>query len=141
MTQVSVRSVYQLILRVHPAAFRGEFGEEMLWIFDEECRRGRALRMLFDGVLSLVRQRCVFQRAPKPVTAGIGLIISDDGIGAARLMQAGLLVSVLIAGFLLVLSPKSASSLSLRWPESVLHCTLTLQAPPPVLPLRVHRLR
>jgi len=141
MTRITLRSVYQLILRIHPASFRDEFAEEMLWIFDEECRQGRARRVFLDGVWSLVRQRCVFQRAPKPVTAGIGLIISDDGIGAARLTQAGLLVSVLIAEFLLVLSPKSASSLSLRWPESVLHCTLTLQSPPPVLPLRVHRLR
>lgn len=134
MTRISLRSAYLLLLRIHPASFRDEFGEEMLWIFDEECRQGRAARIFLDGVLSLIRQRCAFQRAPKPVAAGVGLIISDSGIGAARFMQAGLLMFTLIFGFLLVLNPKSPSSLSIRWTASVFHCTLTLQ-PPQTIPL------
>lgn len=140
MTQISLRSAYQLILRVHPAAFRCEFAEEMLWIFDEECRQGRAGRMVLDGLLSLIRQRCAFERAPERVTAGVGLILSDDGISAARLMQAGLLLSMLAAAFLLVVSPKSPFSHSLRWPDSDFHCTLTLQ-PSQAIPLAPRSLR
>ena len=140
MTRISLRSAYRLLLRVHPPHFRGEFGEEMLWIFDEECRRGRAGRMILDGMLSLIRQRCAFQRAPERVTAGVGLILSDDGISAARLMQAGLLLSVLIATFLLVVSPKSPFSHSLRWPNSDFDCTLTLQ-PSQAIPLAPRSLR
>jgi hypothetical protein len=51
-----LRILYQTIIQMHPASFRGEFGEEMLWIFDEESREGNAARVLLDGMRSIVLQ-------------------------------------------------------------------------------------
>jgi CubicO group peptidase (beta-lactamase class C family) len=60
MSEKMVRSLYRGLLRLHPAAFRERFAEEMLWIFDEIAarpgvRRGMA-RLYADGFLSLLRQ-------------------------------------------------------------------------------------
>jgi hypothetical protein len=54
-----IRWLYCLTLRLHPARFRREFGEEMLWIFDQAETRARRLRFLGDGLLSLARQRAL----------------------------------------------------------------------------------
>lgn len=51
------RLAYRVLLRMHPHAFRCEFGDEMLWIFDEESRRGHALPLLMDGLRSATVQR------------------------------------------------------------------------------------
>jgi hypothetical protein len=51
-----LRIAYRAILRLHPVGFRAEFGDEMLWIFDEESRRGAALPLLGDGLRSIVKQ-------------------------------------------------------------------------------------
>jgi Ca2+-binding EF-hand superfamily protein len=51
-----IRRLYCLTLRLHPARFRREFAEEMLWIFDQAATAGRRMRFLGDGLLSLVRQ-------------------------------------------------------------------------------------
>lgn len=56
--------VYRLILRSHPPSFIDRFGDEMLWIFQKECQRGATVRLLFDGVLSLLRQRLSTQDEP-----------------------------------------------------------------------------
>ena len=49
------RMTYRLILRVHPGSFRERFGDEMLWIFDEEMP-ARRWEIVVDGALSAVRQ-------------------------------------------------------------------------------------
>jgi hypothetical protein len=36
------RLAYGFILQLHPHEFRAEFGEEMLWIFDEQMRCGES---------------------------------------------------------------------------------------------------
>ena len=41
MKRIIARFAYRFLLRLHPASFRYDFGDEMLWIFDEEPRRGR----------------------------------------------------------------------------------------------------
>jgi hypothetical protein len=51
-----LRIAYCAILRLHPVGFRAEFGDEMLWIFDEESQRGAALPLLWDGLRSIVVQ-------------------------------------------------------------------------------------
>ena len=50
------RKVYGLILRMHPAAFRNEFGREMALDF-EDARKSHGLMTLYwDAVASLARQ-------------------------------------------------------------------------------------
>jgi hypothetical protein len=98
-----VRSVYQLILRLHPASFRGRFGDEMQWIFDEEQKRGGAGRLLFDGVMSLLRQRAKVEREGEPVVAGFGLLDTGWNIAPRRFVEAGITASLLLAGFILLL--------------------------------------
>lgn len=48
-----IRSLYRGLLWLHPPSFRQQYGEEMLWIFDET---GGAVSLLADGSFSLVRQ-------------------------------------------------------------------------------------
>jgi hypothetical protein len=50
------RSVYRCLLWLHPPGFRRQFGGEMLWIFDEAAASEGRLGLLFDGMISLLRQ-------------------------------------------------------------------------------------
>src|ERR1043166_587043 len=50
------RMAYRCLVRLHPRAFREEFGEEMLWIFEEAEMTHGATRLLTDGLVSLIRQ-------------------------------------------------------------------------------------
>jgi len=49
------RTLYQGLVWLHPAAFREEFGAEMLWIFDETSDNG-VIALFADAVTSLLRQ-------------------------------------------------------------------------------------
>jgi hypothetical protein len=94
---------YRLILRIHPPCFVERFGDEMLWIFEEERQRGATLRLLFDGILSVVRQRLnpgnEFTHNP---TSSV-LLISDLKIARVRLLQGALASSLLFSGFVLAI--------------------------------------
>jgi hypothetical protein len=53
------RALYSGLVRLHPRPFRAEFGDEMLWIFDESAAQGigRGVLSLFaDAVVSVLRQ-------------------------------------------------------------------------------------
>ncbi len=53
------RALYAGLLWLHPPRFRAEFGDEMLWIFDETLAEGlclSALPLFADAVLSILRQ-------------------------------------------------------------------------------------
>jgi hypothetical protein len=54
-----LRTAYRGMMRMYPASFRSEFGEEMLWIFEEELARGRVrVAPLFtDAARSIVARR------------------------------------------------------------------------------------
>jgi hypothetical protein len=52
-----VRTLYRLLLQLHPPAFRQRYAEEMLWIFDQTADGLETVRLLGDAVASLVRQR------------------------------------------------------------------------------------
>jgi hypothetical protein len=88
---------------MHPDSFRNRFGDEMLWIFDEERRRGAAARLFFDGVLSLLRQQGKVEKDPEPIVAGFALLDTSQGIAPRRFIEAGVTASLLLAGFLLLL--------------------------------------
>ncbi len=45
--------LYRFLVRLHPPAFRRQFGAEMEWIFEES---GRPPRLLGDMFISIVRQ-------------------------------------------------------------------------------------
>jgi hypothetical protein len=49
------RALYQGLVRLHPAAFREEFGAEMQWIFDEASANG-VIVLFADALASLLRQ-------------------------------------------------------------------------------------
>ena len=105
------RSFYRLIVRMHPCAFRERFGDEMLWIFEEELRRDAGGRALFDGVLSLLRQRSNIERDREPVVAGFVLIDTGLRIAPRRFVEAGITASLFLAGFLVLLGKTGNLSL------------------------------
>jgi hypothetical protein len=51
-----LRGVYVALLRLHPKPFRKQFGDEMLWIFDQAASERGAGRLLLDAITSLARQ-------------------------------------------------------------------------------------
>jgi hypothetical protein len=103
------RFAYRLILRSHPSSFQGRFGGEMLWIFEEECRRGATARLLLDGILSLLRQRLSAQNEPdEPIygAASSAVLVSDQKISAVRFLQGGFASLLLFTGLALALERK-----------------------------------
>jgi len=51
-----LRLTYRCVLHLHPPAFRKRFADEMLSIFEDTAKTSDALKLLADGVVSLVRQ-------------------------------------------------------------------------------------
>jgi hypothetical protein len=87
-----LRFVYRAILHLHPHSFRAEFGDEMLWIFDEESRNGSSTRLLLDGLRSIVVQRIMRSRQqPHSETGGPYYCEIESSLPATRLFQAGLI--------------------------------------------------
>ncbi|HEY6266817.1 MAG TPA: serine hydrolase domain-containing protein [Candidatus Acidoferrum sp.] len=56
MAKSMCRSLYRLLLKLHPPAFRERFAEEMLWIFDEAAATQGVPRLFADAFVSLMRQ-------------------------------------------------------------------------------------
>lgn len=63
------RVAYRCVVQLHPQAFRERFGEEMAGIFEEARATHGALRLLGDGIFSVVRQWVV---RPGAVTVAVG---------------------------------------------------------------------
>ena len=51
-----LRRLYCCAVRLHPSSFRRRFGDEMLYIFDQQRGTPAALGVMLDCVLSLLRQ-------------------------------------------------------------------------------------
>ena len=51
-----LRTLYSLLLRLHPERFRKRFAQEMLLIFDQVEKGPAAAKLVADALLSLVRQ-------------------------------------------------------------------------------------
>jgi len=100
------------MVRLHPRVFREQFGEEMMWIFEEATETHGAFRLLGDGILSLARQWVFRPRSLEvPVTAGAvstsrepawfaweHINASPSRLPAARWLQGGLMSMALFAG-------------------------------------------
>jgi uncharacterized membrane protein len=50
------RTLYRWLIYLHPPAFRLRFASELLWIFDESRDESGAMQLLYDAVISLLRQ-------------------------------------------------------------------------------------
>jgi hypothetical protein len=66
------RHLYQVLLWLHPPAFRRQFAEEMLGILDEAVAVEGAAALLFDALLSLPRQWFLRSGLWKVAAAGFG---------------------------------------------------------------------
>jgi hypothetical protein len=121
------RTAYRFILRVHPNSFRERFAEEMLWIFDEESREGNTASLLLDGAISAVRQHAKdpieADRPPAAFAAGI----ATAAISPRRIVQGGLLASILTYGFFVLLARNGTYKIPKVAPHS---CSYGLSAPP-----------
>jgi len=74
-----LRLMYRWILRLHPPFFRGRFAQEMLWMFDLQKGSLARIRLLADGIVSLLRQwmlRPEFRKAPDEYPAPVGIPLS-----------------------------------------------------------------
>jgi hypothetical protein len=101
-------STYRIILRLHPQPFRAEFGNEMLWIFEEESRNGSSLRLLLDGLCSIVVQN-VRPRIQQAEAVGPIYREIDSSLPAERFAQATLVTlccSLSLAAFLSMVVPR-----------------------------------
>ena len=132
MTGSPLRSAYRLLLHLHPAPFQYRFGDEMLWIFDEESKRGHTAHLFFDAGFSLIRQRCTLRREPAQVSTGFGSLIVESGPGPGRILQAACLAALFCAGFVLFAGFGSRLLFSVQRPQAAVRCIFTLQASPPV---------
>jgi hypothetical protein len=94
-TQGLARLMYRLVLRLHPAAFRKRFGEEMLWIFDMSSREGQMAYMLYDGARSVIIQHGKFDMQEE-AAAPFCLEIQTSNLTVARLGQATLLCAAVL---------------------------------------------
>jgi hypothetical protein len=127
MTTNASRFAYRLLLRMHPAPFRDEFGAEMLWIFEEDREHGGYL--FFDGALSLLRQRCRPRKDPGQLSIASGTIISNPGIGMIRLLQSGFLCCLIFFSYAQLLRHPNPFSVSVKWSDRMSCYTLSLRAP------------
>ena len=50
------RTLYRWLVCLHPPAFRLRFEEELLWIFDESSDASGAAPLVYDAIISLLRQ-------------------------------------------------------------------------------------
>ena len=72
---MAMRRLYHFLLRLHPAAFRRQFEDEMLCIFDEAKGAWGAASLFSDAGVSLARQWLLRSQLWMWVVAGIAAII------------------------------------------------------------------
>ena len=129
MNRVVSRFGYRLLLGLHPASFKNEFGAEMLWIFEEEYQRNNACYLFFDAMISLLRQRCRIQNDPGLLSITSGAIITGPAIGPVRLLQAGIAFALIFFSFMQLLGQHNPFTVYVRWSDRMPCYTVTLQAP------------
>ena len=68
---MKTRTLYGWLIGLHPPAFRLRFEEELLWIFDESSDAAGAAPLLYDAVLSVLRQWLIRSEMWKWIVGGI----------------------------------------------------------------------
>lgn len=105
------RAACRCVVRLHPEMFREQFGEQMLGIFEEATETHGALRLLNDGLISLLRQRVlrpgssglVLAEPASSLSQEVGFFAwehigaSPSRLPAGRWMQGGLMSLALFA--------------------------------------------
>jgi hypothetical protein len=98
-----LRIAYRAVIRMYPASFRSEFGEEMLWIFDEECRSGRAVALFVDAARTLVLRHV---RPPSERFAASGYYVEiESSLPAQRVAQSLLAILYFAVGLGVMIAP------------------------------------
>jgi uncharacterized protein (TIGR03435 family) len=102
------RFLYRLIVRMHPAPFRHEFGREMLLDFEDAVGHLGVIRVSLDALLSVARQwaRCATSAgadrtcgAQPSLLAGRYVPVRDEPLNAVEWGR-GLLASAAVIGFI-----------------------------------------
>jgi hypothetical protein len=102
----------------------------MLWIFDEEYGHKSSLRMLGEGVSSLIRQHAKADDSHyEGEIRGIGYQVVSPGISPFRLIQAGFAASILLLAFVFALSRSSKLLPSLHSSREARSLPHKIQAP------------
>jgi hypothetical protein len=112
------RSIYCILLRLHPEPFRTRFADEMLWIFDARDRTFKTLPLILDCILSVALQHAIARCQPSPQSSSLYLEI-DSAVPMRRLAHAGLILLPFIGGIALFVGPWSPQ------PKTTSHFTHT----------------
>ena len=117
MTRRISQWLYRKLLFLHPEAFRREFEDEMLGIF-EECRRAQGLpRLLADVFHSAVKQQLHYLATPEPERAPLYSEVASAP-GLARVLAFAVFAAALFAGaFLPAATPKASDTWTRLGPE------------------------
>ena len=94
-----LRTTYRLLLALHPRVFRREFSDEILWVFDEIRSEERMGRLLWDCLLSLLRQHAQAEDLVESHAGAFGLEINNSYLAALPLLRGGVLASLIIFAF------------------------------------------
>jgi hypothetical protein len=78
------RRLYCGLVRIHPPAFRREFGPEMLWIYDQAAPETGGAALFLDALMSLARQWLL--------RSGFWKILAAVAGGAIQVSFAGALI-------------------------------------------------
>lgn len=105
------RSLYRILLRLHPRPFRDRFEAEMLLIFDDAATKNREVWLMYDAMLSLFRQWVLRPHSSTGRTESSAVmlshgtpafaIIEDARPRPMALLCGGLLSVVMFAGVIL----------------------------------------
>jgi hypothetical protein len=69
------RALYRSIVWLHPPQFRRQFGEEMLWVYDQAAPVQGPFGLLADGLVSFARQWLVRHGGWKVLVALAGALL------------------------------------------------------------------
>lgn len=99
-----LRIAYRGMIRLYPASFRSEFGDEMLWIFDEEVRTGNVTPLFVDAARCIVVRHL---RPPGERFAASGYYVEiESALPAQRVAQMVLALFYFGAGLAIIVLPE-----------------------------------
>jgi hypothetical protein len=112
-----LRIAYRGMIRLYPPSFRGEFEDEMLWIYDEEMRdrkmrNSRCAALFLDAACAIARQQ-VSSRIRRPAAVAYYVEV-ESTLPAQRIAQAmlvmvyvGFCLCILLAPWVSMIKPSS----------------------------------
>jgi hypothetical protein len=113
-----IRLLYIWLIRLHPAHFRQQFGDEMLWIFDQAAGIRTGVSLLADAFLSLLRQwtfrpgtPAVSSTGPKPDGVPVFYTI-DTSLPRGVLMNGGVWTVAIFAALSFVIGRGGSPGIS-----------------------------